>query len=411
MLRRDFIKYSALAAGFAVLPLGRGAFAMRSPDGGRKKLVVVFLRGAVDGLNVVVPHAEQAYYEARPTIAIARPGSAGGALDLDGRFGLHPALVPLMPMWNEKSLAFIHASGSPDETRSHFEAQDYMESGTPGQRTTQDGWMNRLLASLPGAHAPTQALSVGPVLPRILSGRVSVANMAIGPAASRPLPTDRAELQPVFARMYAGDSALARAYREGQEAHKKLMVDLKADMMEADNGAPSPDAVARYAGRIAGLMRDDPTIQLVFFAAGGWDTHVNQGSSEGQLANHLKPLGAGLAALANGLGPVYDDTVILVVSEFGRTVRENGSGGTDHGHGNVMWAMGGPIAGGKVYGAWPGLGESELHEGRDLAITTDFRSAIGAVLIGHMGLDAGAVARVFPDAPLDGSNVNGLVRV
>jgi len=403
MQRRDFLKYSAMAGGLAVLPIGRGAFAMRNPDGGKKKLVVVFMRGAVDGLNVVVPHAEQAYYEARPTIAIPRPGSANGALDLDGRFGLHPALASMMPMWNEKSLAFIHASGSPDETRSHFEAQDYMESGTPGQ-------MNRLLASLPGPHSSTQAVSFGPVLPRILSGQVSVANFALGPAAERPLPSDRAALQPVFARMYAGNDALSRAYREGEDAHKKLMGDLKTDMMEADNGAPSPDAVAKYAGQIAGLMRNDPTIQLAFFAAGGWDTHVNQGSAEGQLANHLKPLGAGLAALAQGLGPVYDDTVILVISEFGRTVHENGSGGTDHGHGNVMWAMGGPVAGGKVYGAWPGLNEGQLHEARDLAVTTDFRSAIAAVLVDHMGLDAPSMARVFPDAPLDSTNVKGLVK-
>lgn len=409
MLRRDFMKY-AVAAGLSILPVGRGAFAMRNPDGAQKKLVVVFMRGAVDGLNVVVPYTEQAYYEARPTIAIPRPGAANGALDLDGRFGLHPALASIMPMWNEKSLAFIHASGSPDETRSHFEAQDYMESGTPGQRRTQDGWMNRLLAGLPDAHSPTQAVSFGPTLPRILSGRASVANMALGASAARPLPSDRAELQPLFARMYAGNDALSRAYREGDEAHKKLMGDLKADMMEADNGAPPADAAAKNAGQIARLMRDDRSIQLAFFAVGGWDTHVNQGSSEGQLANHLKPLGEGLATLARGLGPVYDDTVILVISEFGRTVHENGSGGTDHGHGNAMWAMGGPVAGGKVYGAWPGLGESELHEGRDLAITTDFRAGIGAVLGGHMGLDAAVLSRVFPGAAPEGANVAGLIR-
>jgi uncharacterized protein (DUF1501 family) len=364
-----------------------------------KRLVVVMLRGAVDGLNVVVPYGEAAYYSARPSIAVPPPGREGGVLDLDGRFGLHPALAALKPLWEERSLAFVHASGSPDATRSHFDAQDYMESGTPGRKTTADGWMNRLLGVLPGTEGATSALSFGPTLPRIMAGPHSVANVPLGRSAASEIPLDRPVINAAFDRLYAGSDALSRAYQEGIAAHRKVMSDLQSEMMEADNGAPSPAGFAQDAAHLAQLVKRTPTIELAFFALGGWDTHVNQGAAEGQLAQRLNPLAEGLAGLVSGLGAAYRDTVIVVMSEFGRTVHENGNRGTDHGHGNVMWVLGGPVKGGQVYGAWPGLEREDLYEGRDLPVTTDFRSVLGGILTTHMQLDAAQVAAVLPDAP------------
>ena len=254
------------------------AWAARASADGKGRLVVVFLRGAVDGLNVVVPYADPAYYDARPTIAIGRLNTEGGVRDLDGFFGLHPALVPL---WNERTLAFVHACGSPDPTRSHFDAQDYMESGTPGIKSTHDGWLNRVLAQLPGGHAPTQALSLGPTLPRILSGKLPVANLPLGRAAARPLPLDRPMVETAFDRLYGGADALSVAYREGRASRAKLMADLQRDMAEADAGAPSPQGFSDDTGRLAHLIRRDPSIRVAFLALGGWDTHVSQGPRRG----------------------------------------------------------------------------------------------------------------------------------
>lgn len=399
MRRRDFLAATAAAGGLGLLSLGRGAFAVQNRAAGQERLVVVFLRGAIDGLNVVIPYTDPEYYSLRPSIAIGRPGQNGGALDLDGRFALNPALDPLMPLWKERSLAFVHASGSPDESRSHFQAQAYMETGTPGIATTPDGWMNRVLAGLPGNHPPTEAVNFGKTLPRILEGAMPVASITTreydaGTQGSTPAldPAVRA----VFDRLYAGSDPISVAYREGRQAQSQLMSDLSRDMMEAAGGAPSSKGFPADAAKLCQLMKQDPTIQLAFFALSGWDTHVRQGGAEGQLANHLKPLGEGLAQLRSGLGDTYARTLVLVISEFGRTARENGNAGTDHGHGNAMWVMGGPVNGGKVYGDWPGLGEDELHEGRDLAVTTDFRAVIGEVLRTHLSLSAQHIAAVFP---------------
>ena len=399
--RRDVLALG-LGAG-ALLPLGRNAWA--AAGGSSKKLVVVFLRGAVDGLNVVVPYAEAAYYNARPTIAVPPPGRDNGVLDLDGHFGLHPALAALKPFWQERSLAFVHAAGSPDETRSHFDAQDYMESGTPGRKATADGWMNRLLAQLPRPHSATSALSFGPTLPRIMSGPMSVANIPLGRGAGAQIPLDRPIINAAFDQLYAGNDPLSRAYKEGIESHKKVMADLQAEMVEADNGAPSAQGFSQDTEHLAKLVAQNPTIDLAFFALGGWDTHVNQGADDGQLAQKLQPLAEGLAGLVKGLGSSYRDTVILVVSEFGRTVHENGNRGTDHGHGNVMWVLGGPVSGGKVYGAWPGLAGEGLYEKRDLAVTTDFRSVVASVLTGHMKLAPAQIETVLPGAPPPSSGV------
>jgi uncharacterized protein (DUF1501 family) len=365
-----------------------------SPHG--KRLIVVFLRGGIDGLNVVVPYQESAYYEARPKIGIPAAGQEEGVLNLDGYFGLHPALSSLMPLWQQKSLAFVHACGSPASTRSHFDAQDYIESGTPGNKTTRDGWMNRLLMALSPTPATTQGLNLGSTIPRIFSGDAPVTSMELGNNADRRLPVDRETMTAAFNQLYSGNDPLSQAYQQGREARDRLLENLRVEMEAADNGAPSPRGFAGEAQRLGGLMARDPAIQLAFLSLGGWDTHANQGSSRGLLSRNLQSLAEGLSALVQRLGPVYQETAIVVLSEFGRTVRENGNQGTDHGHGNVVWLLGGGLRGGQVYGQWPGLDESDLYQERDLAVTTDFRDAIGTLFKHHLHLDDGKIHQIFP---------------
>ncbi len=410
MKRRDFLGGAVLAGalgGSLCVAVGNSAWAAVSDlreTAASSKLVVVFLRGAVDGLSVVVPYAEAAYYRARETIAIPPPGADGGGLDLDGRFALHPSLAALMPHWQSGRLAFVHAAGSTDPTRSHFDAQDYMESGTPGRKSTADGWINRLIGVLPGGGT---ALSVGAVMPRALAGVQPVAVLPSGRGAMRASPLDRPRIGAAFDQLYGGNDKLGDAYRESRQSHKDMMAtlgteNLAAEMQAASNGAAPASVFTSDAGRLARLMRGDPRIRIAFLAVGGWDTHANQGASSGQLANRLQALGHGLTGLAQGLGPDLDDTVIVVMSEFGRTVRQNGNGGTDHGHGNVMWLLGGPVAGGKVHGRWPGLDNSALHEGRDLAVTTDFREVLAHVAARHLRVNDQQMARLFPDFKADG---------
>ncbi|MEH2196244.1 MAG: DUF1501 domain-containing protein [Nostoc sp.] len=398
MKRRDFLIQSGIFSAAAIAAVSSNAWVARSAtqNSNQKRLIVIFLRGAVDGLNIVVPYSETAYYQARPQIAIPQPGKEGGVIDLDGRFGLHPALASLIPQWQQNSLAFVHACGSPDPTRSHFDAQQYMENATPGNKHTQDGWMNRLLGVI-SQKTPIQAVSVGETTPWIFSGRMPIANIASGRNANRPLPIDRPQLAAAFDRLYSSNDALSQTYRQGRMARQAIMNDLDSEMKMANNGAPSPDGFASDAQRLAQLMLKDPRIELGFMALGGWDTHVNQGSTEGQLARNLKKLGSGLAALVKGLGSVYQNTTIVVMSEFGRTVKQNDNGGTDHGHGNVMWVLGGQVRGGKVYGEWPGLSTAQLYQGRDLAITTDFRDVISAVLEDHLHLNQAKLNQVLPN--------------
>jgi uncharacterized protein (DUF1501 family) len=391
--RRDFL---GLSAGASLLALGGTAWAT-STDAGPKRLVIVLLRGAVDGLNVVVPYGEEAYYTARPTIAIARPGAENGALPLDERFGLHPALSGLLPLWQAKQMAFVHAAGSPDPTRSHFDAQLFIENGTPGRRGTADGWMNRLLAALPGlSRSPTEALAIGPTLPQILQGHMPVANLPLGPAAATPLAIDKPEVANAFDRLYGGKDAIGQAYRQGRMARAELIAGLPAPPEPADNGASPPNGFPAQAERLAGLMAHNRKIRLAVVSLGGWDTHVRQGNHAGQLADRLRPLGDGLAALAKGLGQEWQDTVVVVLSEFGRTVRENGDGGTDHGHGNVVWVLGSAVQGGRIYGDWPGLAPAALYESRDLAVTTDFRTVLASVIGPHLRLSDRALSNIFP---------------
>ncbi len=409
MRRRDFLGWTALgsvlggALGSAFcIGVGKSAWAAvgdPAATAANSRLVVVFLRGAVDGLSVVVPYAEAAYYRARDRIAISPPGNDGGSIDLDGRFALHPSLVALMPYWQSGQLAFVHAAGSTDPTRSHFDAQDYMESGTPGRKSTADGWINRLIGVLPGSGT---ALNVGAVMPRALAGRQPVAVLPSGRSAMRAGPLERPRIGAAFDELYSGNDRLGEAYRESRLSRREMMATLgneniEAEMQAANNGAAPASVFAGDAGRLARLMRGDPRIRIAFVAAGGWDTHANQGASRGQLANRLQALGTGLAGLAQGLGPALADTVIVVMSEFGRTVRQNGNGGTDHGHGNVMWLLGGPVAGGRIHGQWPGLDASALYEGRDLAVTTDFRDVLANVAARHLRIPDPQLALLFPD--------------
>jgi uncharacterized protein (DUF1501 family) len=409
MNRRDFLKLASVASLSALFPgTNAWAFSNGKDDDSTKKLIVILLRGGMDGLNVVAPYGDREYYDLRPKIAIPAPGSQLGLLDLDGHFGLHPALQPLMPFWQNHSLAFMHASGSPDQTRSHFDAQDYMESGVPGNKTIGSGWLNRLAAQLPVSESALRAISIGAVLPRMCAGPATIATVspATGGNANNSV-LDRPRVEAVFKDLYAGNGDLSKAFAEGLEAHKEVqeamaldpddsMESMAAEQKIANKGAPSARSFTGFGKQLSQLFHRTPSMQIAFLDLGGWDTHVNQGTGKGQLANHLAPLGQGLADLASGLGEKYKDTIIVVQSEFGRTARENGNGGTDHGHGNVMLLLGGPVPGGKVWGRWGGLAPNALHEQRDLPTTTDFRSVLAAVLSDHMNLDSRTLAKIFP---------------
>ncbi len=270
--------------------------------------------------------------------------------------------------------------------------------------------MNRLLAALPGPHGSTDALAVGPILPFILKGKLAAANLPLGAAAEQKLAIDRPEVAGAFDKLYAGDDAQATAYREGRAARTELTATMTdSEQQMGDAGAPPANSYPAVAKRLARLISQDRRIRLCFTALGGWDTHVNQGNHKGQLANRLKPLGDGLATFAHDLGRNWDDTVVVVISEFGRTAKENGNAGTDHGHGNAIWVMGGKVRGGKIYGDWPGLAASQLHEGRDLAVTTDYRTALAAVAGRHLRLDNTQLAQIFPGAPPARANLADLI--
>jgi uncharacterized protein (DUF1501 family) len=377
--RRFFLKSSGLAlvAG-PVLPNVFIKMANAATSKGKKVLVAIFQRGAVDGLNVVVPYGEKAYYDARPTIAIPRPGSAeGAAIDLDGFFGLHPALHSMVPYFNDRSAAFVHAVGSPDSTRSHFDAQDFMESGTPGVKSTADGFLSRAIATR-NDRSPLSAVALSTVLPRILSGRagaLAVPNLSQfgvrGPLASS------------FESMY-GKSMFEAA---------KILKAADPQRLQPENGAQYPNGpLGNALKQIAQLIKSGIGLEVAFADAGGWDTHAGEGGTQGQLANNLRQFSDAIAAFARDLGSRMGDVVLVTMSEFGRTVRENGNRGTDHGHANFILVVGGGVKGGKVYGQWPGL--SSLYENRDLAITTDFRDVFGELLTKHLGV--ASLKTVFP---------------
>ena len=409
MQRRVFMKSGALALvtmGLSPRFLRRTAFAaeLQAAAAKGKIFICLFQRGAADALNVLVPHGEKNYYSLRPSIAIPRPSARaeGAAIDLDGFFGLHPSLAPLKPLWDRGMLAPIHAVGSPSSTRSHFDAQDYMESGTPDVKSTPDGWLNRYLAThgtceacTPPAQPPShfRAVALTNQTPRILEG---------------PAPTVAMNTLEQFTVRATGTQVerLEALYRTGRadiiHGTGSEMFDAVKMLKAANPARYAPAAGANYPpGRfgtqlkqIAQLIKADLGVEVAFADVGGWDTHNNQGGSTGQLANRLNDFASAIAALTVDLGDRMEDIVILTMSEFGRTARQNGSGGTDHGHGGAMFAIGGAVKGGKVYGKWPGLEREQLYEGRDLALTTDMRTVFSEIAARHLG--ATKLDTIFP---------------
>ena len=423
MNRRYFLKSGGVAlASIGVATTSPSflarALAQTSEKGRRKILIAVFQRGAMDGLNAVVPYAEQDYYNLRSSIAVPRPGAGGAqpnqapAIDLDGFFALHPALASFKPIYDSGQLAIIHASGSPDNTRSHFDAQDYMESATPGVKSTADGWLNRYLQSNGAADSsPFRGVAMGPTLPRVMQGKASaIAMNNINDFTIRAGGGETGQaVQGGFEAMYSQtvNDALRGAGKETFDAMKLLK------RVNPAQYKPSPDAVyprGAFGDRlrqVAQLIKSDIGLEIAFTDIGGWDTHANQGSSQGQLAARLTEFAQGLSALHIDLKERADDVVILTMTEFGRTARENGNRGTDHGHASVMFALGGSVKGGKVYGKWPGLKSHQLYEGRDLAITTDFRDVFAELAKKHLG--ATDLNAIFPGYQINASNFKGLI--
>ena len=412
--RRIFLRTGALAlAGTPALPafLTRAVMAATtSATAQGKRLVVIFQRGAADGLNIVVPFREPNYYAMRPTIAIPQTQ----VLDLDGFFGLHPAMASLQPLYSQGHLAIVHAAGSPDGTRSHFDAQDFMESGTPGIKSTRDGWLNRALQAEDlrrhQEYTAFRAVALGSDVPRTLQGKIpalaisNVQDFAVGGRGPKPAPAATA-----FQAMYdqSSDSLLHNAGDSSFEAIKMLRA------TDPAHYAPSPEAnypdspFAKNMKQIAQLLKANLGLEAAFTDIGGWDTHQNQGSTDGQLANRLRDFSDSIAAFWRDMGPDAESITLVTMSEFGRTAAQNGTGGTDHGHANAMFVLGGNVRGGKVYGKWPGLADHQLNEGRDLAITTDYRQVLGEVVSRTIGATNFEVT--FPGARLNPKQFLGLV--
>ncbi|MCA1588791.1 MAG: DUF1501 domain-containing protein [Acidobacteria bacterium] len=422
MDRRYFLKTGGIGlASFGLMAaapefLHQFAAAQNTKAGyGKKKvLVTIFQRGAVDGLNTVVPYGESEYYHLRRTIAILKAGQADGAVDLDGFFGLHPSLKPLEKFWQSKQLAIVNSAGSPDNTRSHFDAQDYMESGTPGYKGTKDGWLNRALQTAPVKDAsPFRAVSMTQALPRSLYGRA--------PSVAMTNLSDFTIKAGIYSQNFSGGfesvylqnakDTLAAAGKETFEA-VNFLKQANPAQYRPENGAVYPNTqLGRSLTQIAQLIKAGIGLEVAFAESNGWDTHTNQSQanapSRGQLGNLLRDFGASIAAFAIDLGQRMDDVVVLTMSEFGRTARENGSRGTDHGHGNAMFVLGNSIKGGKVYGEWKGLRNEQLNEGRDLAVTTDFRDVFAEVATRHLG--SRDVSALFPKYTVNKSNFRGVL--
>src|SRR5688572_14630190 len=394
--RRIFLRNSAVAmvgVGSSPLWLERALYAADAPSPRKKILVAIFQRGAADGLNVVVPHGEKAYYDLRPTIAIPRPTANGeradAAIDLDGFFGFHPSLAPLKPLFDQQHLAIVDAVGSPDPTRSHFDAQDYMESGTPGFKATRDGWMNRALPKPQHKPSPVRAIALGPVLPRAMAG----GNAAIALQSIAGFQVRDQQAAQLFEEMYmrSKDSKLRTAGKDTFEAVAMLQSIQKQPYTPAGGAAYPRGRFGESLKQIAQLIKSGVGVEMAFADIGGWDHHVNE---VGQLANMLRDYGQALSAFWQDMGDRMSDVVVVTMSEFGRTARENGNRGTDHGHANHMLVLGGGVKGGKVYGKWPGLEKEQLYEGRDLALTTDFRDVLGELVANHLGNPS--LQSVFP---------------
>jgi uncharacterized protein (DUF1501 family) len=418
MDRRVFMKSGAMALatmGLSPTFLRKTVFAQDLLKGAAlngnargKVMIVLFQRGAADALNVVVPHGERAYYAMRPTIAVPRPvsGSATTAIDLDGFFGLHPALAPFKRLWDDGILAPVHAVGSPSNTRSHFDAQDYMESGTPDNKGTRDGWLNRYLAVKgtcdecklgdPRAAAKPsafQAVAMTPQTPRILEG--PAATVAMNSLDEFTIRTNGSQADRIEALYRTGNADVVHAAGGEMFEAIKILKSANPQQYVPENGADYPRSpFGQHLKQIAQLIKANVGLEIAFADVGGWDTHVNQGGATGQLAGRLDDFSKSIAALVEDLGGRMSDVTILTMSEFGRTAHQNGNGGTDHGHATSMFVIGGDVKGRKVHGKWPGLEPEQLNEGRDLALTTDFRSVFSEVAFKHLG--AAKMDAVFP---------------
>ncbi|HEY0307592.1 MAG TPA: DUF1501 domain-containing protein [Acidobacteriaceae bacterium] len=407
--RRGFMKGGALAlVGTSAIPsfLERTVLAeVTTAAANRKKLVVLFQRGAADGLNIVVPYQEKSYYQMRSSIAI-KPDQV---LDLNGFFGLHPSMAAMKPLYDQGHLAIVHAAGSPSTSRSHFDAQDYMESGTPDLKITPDGWLNRAMQAEDVAAARKEtafrAVALGTQVPRSLQGKIpaiavsNVADFSVGGRGTTTSPISNA-----FQAMYdeSTDSLLHGTGDETFEAVKMLKAADPAKYLP-QNGAVYPNtAFGNSLKQIAQLLKANLGVEAAFSDIGGWDTHQNQGNVTGQLANRLKEFSDTIAAFWADMGKDSENITLVTMSEFGRTARQNGTGGTDHGHANVMFVLGGSVKGGKVYGKWPGLGPEQLNEGRDLKVTTDFRNVLGEAAYRTLG--AKNLEIVFPGAQVQPHN-------
>lgn len=406
--RREFIRQAGwVTAGLALVPgwAGRGilAYAAGSPPVRGKTFVLLIQRGAMDGLSLLPPLDDPHYLALRPNIGLKSGAGDESPLRLGGVFGLHPAMAALKPFWDEKTLAFVHQVGSPDPSRSHFDAQDFLETGTPGRKTTADGFLNRALLALatPSQKSSLRGVAMQPSMPRVLQGKFGTLSMG-------NLREFNLKAGEGFESMYA-QAADQMFQGAGQEAFASLrsVGDLNLPKGSDDDNRYPKTQIAKRLRDIATLIKADLGVQIAVTDLGGWDTHIYQGNVHGQLADRFKELSEALAAFATDLGPRFSDVCVACATEFGRTVRENGTRGTDHGHGSVMTILGGAVRGGKVYGQWNGLAEANLFEGRDLAVTTDHRDVFSEILDRHLGLKN--LAGVFPGHTLQEKSWLGMI--
>jgi uncharacterized protein (DUF1501 family) len=386
MDRRQFLLAATAAA--PALMLGGKVFAAPASS---PRFLLVFLRGGYDANNMLVPYASDFYYESRPSIALAKPdaGNPKAVRALDANWGLTPALAASMgPLWDKRQLAFIPFSGTDDLSRSHFETQDNIEAGEAGDaRNYGSGFMGRLSGVLRGA----PPIAFTDALPLSFRGAGDIPNISLK-GGGKAVFDDRQSK--ILASMYEGTSLQAAA-TDGLQLRQQVAQDLQTEMVAASRGAVNARGFAQQGQRMATLMRD--RFRLGFVDVGGWDTHVNQGGADGQLANNLDNLGQGLASFADGLGEAeWNNTVVVVVSEFGRTFRENGNKGTDHGHGTTYWVLGGKINGGRVAGQQVAINAGSLLQNRDYPVLNNYRDVLGGLMRRTYGLSDANLATVFP---------------
>ena len=428
-----------LASGLAFAGSSRNVWAQTAPPGSKEpgRLVVVLLRGAYDGLSAFVPYNDTDYYASRPNIAIAAPdGTSATAVRLDNTFALHPALAPLLPLWQQGVLSFVPSAGLPAPNRSHFEAQYQMEIGQSGKTSAAPGWLNKAAGN---SKTAVSLIGVGEANPAILAGDAQVKLIPRGQAAARTGVLANDKTRDALMDLYAGNDRLAQAFRQGAGSRMQSAQELSAEKAEADgkrmgpaqngsssksldksldkdgtpattqaqnaqmlaasNGAADPIGLQLDAQHLGTLMRNDRNLRLGFLSAGGWDTHANQGNATGQLANNLGNLGRAIAQLRQDFSEPGD--VVVVMSEFGRTAVENGTRGTDHGFGNAMWLVGNRVNGGRWHGQWSGLARGNLNEARDLPAHHDYRAVLAQVMRSTIGMTDSALAQVLPNAKWD----------